>query len=96
MKILTFHKKSILDADEKLLRTMLASKPCTTLRTVVTAKVKENLAQAAEEALATEPHNAFGDKADGFIKKAKRYQAFLDVLTEVVEQKDPFSVIILD
>lgn len=94
-QIIGFKKSSLSDQDEKALRTWLSGNPRETLRRVVGSLSKEHLVEATNIAVKIGPNNGYSDNADAELKKGLRYLTFLDVLTEIIEQKERFSVITL-
>jgi hypothetical protein len=94
MKFIEFSTTTFSDAEEKKLREHIGAKS-DTLRSVVRSKVREHLIEASNTAMTIESTNAFSEKAQAQLNRAKRYQTFLEVLEELVEQKEAFSVIVL-
>jgi hypothetical protein len=79
-------------ANEDTLRLWLAQGQAETLVRVVKAQVQRYECEALKDALTAGEGNIKIDSANANLQRARKYANFLEVLKELVEQKDRYQI----
>lgn len=84
----------MMDAErEKQLRAWLNKTECNSLKTVISSKSRWLQEKALIECFASTGSNGYDLKSISSMKEAQRYETFLDVLREVINQTGPFQIL---
>ncbi len=76
---------------ERELRSWLGKSSRQTLLRVAEAQLKRHQADALRDLTAMKDWDAKQGPAEVSLKRAQRYQTFIDVLVELAEQQDPYT-----